>query len=197
MDLLAVGAVNQRFVLLRSKEVIMKTGILLVVSVLCLALFAIPEAEGWWYSGPDIDQRFAGSTATVEVDTDEGTGEVTTTTVQNLYTKGKPGTGHLDVTTVYASPVFDPARCPAQYPLSLEIISVAAVATFRDLSTVTMQGAAGNFACTDGSVFVADSIVGPVTGGTGRMQGASGTWEATDVFAPTPAFTGKITAEFD
>ncbi len=50
----------------------MKTGIIIAMAALGLAIFAVPdtpaEARGGWHHGPDVNQRFFGSTFVVDAD---------------------------------------------------------------------------------------------------------------------------------
>ena len=169
----------------------MKTGIIIAMAALSLAIFAVPDtpAQAWggWHRGPDVNQRLAGSSLTVEVDEDGNT-----QVMLNLIAKGQPGTAHLDSVAVFG-PVGPNENCPGQ--LGADIISQNAVETFSDGSLLTLLTTAG-FVCTaDGVVFTAVAT-GDITGGAGRFEGAGGTFEA-NVVTENSGLTGKLTADLN
>lgn len=167
----------------------MKKGILLVIAALGLAFFAVPDtptqARGGWHKGPDVNQRLAGSSLTVEVDEDGNT-----QVMLNLLAKGQPGSAHLDSVAVFG-PVGPNESCPDE--LGADIISQNAVETFSDGSLLTLMTTAG-FVCTaDGVVFRAVAT-GDITGGAGRFEGASGSFKAI-VVTENGGLTGTLTAD--
>lgn len=170
----------------------MKLGIVFVsVAALALTAFAVPYAEG--KSGPGVDQRISGSSFVIDVDDETGN----TTSRQNLLAKGKPGTAQVTSQLEFGPPLGIDERCPRDFPFGADLISFSFVETFNDGSLLTGAASPGQAVCSDGFAFVAD-MVGVLTGGTGRFEGAAGTWAA---FAATPGensgATGTFTADFD
>lgn len=169
----------------------MKTGIFVALAALALAVFAVPDAQG--KSGPDVDQRLAGSTFIIDVDEETGN----TTSQQNVIAKGQPGTAQVNSLLVFGPPLGRDERCPAEFPFGADLISFDWVETYNDGSLLTGSASPGQAVCSDGATFAA-GIVGVITGATGRFEGASGTWEAV---ASTPAenngITGTFTADLD
>ena len=162
----------------------MKIGIFIGIAALGLALFAVPDAHGWWNHGPDINYRVSGSSFTVDVD--EETGD--STTLQNSIAKGQPGYAHLDSQVVFGTvgpyegcPVFG-ADATANW-----------VAIYRDGSVLTGSGSGS--VCTDGVAFTGQ-VAGEITGTAGRFEGASGTWEA-DASVENSTFLATLTGDFD
>lgn len=168
----------------------MKMGIFIGVAALGFALFAVPDAHGWWHRGPDVNQRFSGSTFTIDVDedTDESTAMI------NAIAKGQPGSAHLDSIVVFG-PVGPHEGCPGQ--LGADVISQNSVERYSDGSLLTLLTDPGAVLCTpDGVVFTIEGLTGVITGGTGRFEGASGTFEA-EAATANSGITGRLTAEFD
>ena len=169
----------------------MKTGLTIAMAALGLAIFAVPDtpaqARGGWHHGPDVDQRISGSSLTIEVD-EAGNTQV----MLNLIARGQPGRAHLDSVAVFG-PVGPHPSCPGQ--LGGDIVSHNAVETFSDGSLLTLVTTSG-FVCTaDGIVFTAVAT-GDITGGTGRFEDATGTFEA-NVVTRNGGLTGTITAEVE
>lgn len=169
----------------------MKTGITITIVALGLALFAAPDAYG--ATGLDVDQRLSGSTFVIDVD--EETGD--TTSQQNVLAKGQPGTAQVHSLLVFGPPLGFDARCPAEFPFGSDLISFNWVETYQDGSLLTGSASPGQAVCSDGAVFAAQ-VGGIITGGTGRFEGATGTWE---VDASTPpensGLTGTFAADLD
>ena len=171
----------------------MKKGIFLTVAALGLALFAVPDAHGWWNRGPDVNQRFSGSTFTIDVDDGEG-GTGNSTAMINAIAKGQPGSAHLDSIVVFG-PVGPHGSCPGQ--LGADVISQNSVERYSDGSLLTLLTDPGAVLCTpDGIVFTIEGLTGVITGGTGRFEGASGTFEA-EAATANSGITGRLTADFD
>lgn len=169
----------------------MKTGLTIAIAALGLAIFAVPDtpAQAWggWDHGPNLDQRIAGSSLTIEVDEDGNT-----QVMLNLIARGQPGRAHLDSVAVFG-PVGPHPSCPGQ--LGADIVSQNAVETFSDGSLLTLLTTSG-FVCTaDGVVFTAVAT-GDITGGAGRFEGATGTFEA-NVVTENGGLTGTITGDID
>ncbi|MGB5350353.1 MAG: hypothetical protein WBN10_12185 [Polyangiales bacterium] len=174
----------------------MKTGIIIAMAALGLAIFAVPdtpaEARGGWHHGPDVNQRLSGSTFTLSVDGETGN----TTAMQNLLAKGQPGSAHIQGLLDFEPVVGPDARCPAEFPLGSTLVSFEFVETFNDGSLLTGAASMGQAVCSDGVAFVAD-IVGIITGGTGRFDGAEGSWEATALTPGNNGITGTLRADLN
>jgi hypothetical protein len=169
---------------------IMKRGILVALAALALAVVAVPDADAHGHAGPDLNQRVSGSSFTN--DPDESTGHQTGW--QNLIAKGQPGRAHID--TQFELGLFTPnLECPAEFPFGGDLISFDWVETFNDGSLLTGTATAG-LVCADGLGGSTTVASGNVTGGTGRFEGASGTWEA-EALVANNGLTGSVTADFD
>lgn len=164
----------------------MKKGIFVALAAMALAIFVVPEAYG--NAGPDIDWQFSGSNFNVDAD-EEGT-----VSVVNAFAKGQPGTAHVGVRSRIAVLQRPFAGCPDDW-FGADVMSQFAVATFNDGSILTAQGTDG-FVCTpDGDIFTGVAA-GIVTGGTGRFEGASGTWESNSFLQGAgTGITGTLTAD--
>jgi hypothetical protein len=167
---------------------VMKTGIFIGVAALGFALFGVADAHSWWSSGPDINQRFSGSNFVVGFDDDTGQ----FTVLVSAIAKGPQGTAHHEGRNV-VGPMGPDDRCATTGfggP-----VSQVWVATFRDGSLLSGASDPDQFTCTDGIVSEAH-VTGTLTGGTGRFEGVSGTWEA-EGGGERALTTGTLTAEFD
>ena len=76
----------------------MKTGIIIAMAALGLAIFAVPdtpaEARGGWHHGPDVNQTALGEhLSPLSVDGRHALGN--TTAMQNWLAKGQPGSAHI------------------------------------------------------------------------------------------------------
>jgi len=171
----------------------MKTGIFVALAALALAVFAVPEAQG--KSGPDVDQRISGSTFVIDVD-DTGN----TTGLANFLAKGQPGTAQVNGLIVFGPPLGLDERCPEEFPFGANLISLDFVETYKDGSLLigTASTDPVQAVCSDGITNIA-AVVGSITRGTGRFEGASGTWEveATTPAGPDAGTTGTFTADLD
>lgn len=168
----------------------MKTGILIALAALALAVVAVPDADAYGQAGPDLNQRLSGSSFTN--DPDPNTGH--TTGWQNLIAKGQPGRAHVDAQ--FELGLFTPnADCPAQFPVGADVIRFEWVETYNDGSLLTGSATEG-LVCADGLGGSTSVASGNVTGGTGRFEGAVGTWEA-EALVANNGLTGSVTADFD
>jgi hypothetical protein len=75
------------------------------------------------------------------------------------------------------NPLEFPPDCLAQ-GLAGSTLSTTIVLTYNDGSLLSISTDEGSYFCTDGTVFTV-SFGGNVTGGEGRFEGATGTWEGT------------------
>jgi hypothetical protein len=169
------------------REVVMKTGIFIGVAALGFALFGVADAHSWWHSGPDINQRLSGSNFIVGFNEDTGQFTVLVSSIG----KGPQGTAHHDVRNV-VGPMGPDERCATPFGGDLSEVWVA---TFPDGSLLSGVTDEGQFVCTDGTVSEAH-LTGTLTGGTGRFEGVSGTWEA-ERYGNGALATSTLTAEFD
>lgn len=168
----------------------MKTGILVALAALALAVVVVPDADAHGHAGPDLSQRLSGSS--FSADPDPNTGHITGW--QNLIAKGQPGRAHVD--GQFELGLFTPnAACPAQFPLGGDVIRFAWVETYSDGSLLTGSATEG-LVCADGLGGSTTVVSGNITGGTGRFEGAAGTWEAEALLANN-GLTGNVTADFD
>lgn len=179
----------------------MKAGIVIALAALALAVFAVPEAQG--KSGADVDQRITGHIITVDVDEESGN----TTSLLNAIAKGQPGKAQITAVIVFKSDFVllpeDERNCPPDFPLEADIISFEWGETYNDGSL--LAGAVdpddpAQVVCLDFPVpsLAVANLTGMITGGTGRFEGASGTWasEASSPLANTTA-VGSITADLN
>jgi hypothetical protein len=169
----------------------MKKGILVVLAGLALAVFAVPDAQG--KSGPDVDQRLSGSTHVVDVDQET----LNTTSLLSMQATGAPGRGYITGRLEWAPPSTPDNRCPPDF-FAGAIISFEWVETFNDGSLLTGAIGSGQIICADATGVFTSVIAGPITGGTGRFEGAGGTWQAE---ASSPAenqgVTGSVMADLN
>jgi len=169
----------------------MKTGIIIAMAALGLALFAVPDAEGM--GGPDLDMRLAGSNFLTS-NGDDGRptplGQVSTS-LQSGISNGS-GSAIFSAQTIIEEAGPDD-RCT---PLVGADLSTTIVLTYNDGSILSLVTEPGSFFCTDGSNFFVD-FGGTVAGGEGRFDGATGTWEGTAESRPTARVTAEISADLD
>lgn len=172
------------------KEIILKTGIFIALAALALAVFAVPEAQG--KSGPDVDQRISGGVFIIDVDEDGNT-----TSSTNLIAKGAPGKAQVNGVIEFGPLLGFDERCPAELPFGSDLIRLNWAETFEDGSVLSGAASPGQAVCSDG-VVNAIPVVGIITGGTGRFEGASGAWEV-DASSPLTnnSVTGTFTADLD
>jgi hypothetical protein len=170
----------------------MKTGIFIALAALALAVFAVPDAYG--NSGPDLDLRLSGSSF-ITSSQDDGTPTPATeasTSLQSGIAKGS-GSAIFSAQTVIEQPLPD-ARCPAVLPFGNDL-TTSVVFTYDDGSILSITTGADSFFCSDGVLFVAE-FAGTVTGGDGRFEGATGTWEGTAQVDGTRV-TGNVSVDLD
>ena len=175
----------------------MKTGILIALAALALVVYAVPEAQG--KSGRSLDLRLSGS---IFVTSSRGEGRPTPvdglsalTALASGIAKGS-GSSLFSTQTVVEplpeNPADYPAGCLALNPPQAGAgLTTTTVFTFNDGSLLSLTSDPEiSFYCTDGVVFTVE-FGGIVTGGTGRFEGATGTYEST---AEAVAGTGRLTA---
>jgi hypothetical protein len=169
----------------------MKAGVFIALAALALAVVAVPEAQG--KSGGDVDQRISGSVFVTDVD-DTGV----TTSSASLLAIGQPGTAQVQGLIVFEPVLGVDGRCPEEFPLGSDLISLDFVETFNDGSLLIGTVSPGQAVCTNGVTNIVD-VVGRITRGTGRFEGASGTWqvEASTPAGPDAGATGSFTADLD
>jgi len=169
----------------------MKTGIIIAMASLALAVFAVPDALG--KSGPDLEMRLAGSNF-ITSSGDDGRptplGQVSTS-MQSGISKGSGSAIFTAQTIIEAAGLDD--RCS---PLLGADLSTTIVLTYNDGSILSLVTAPGSFYCTDGSVFLVD-FAGTVAGGEGRFDGATGTWAGTAESLPTARVTAEVSVDLD
>lgn len=163
----------------------MKKGIFVALAALALAVFLVPQAQG--KSGRTLDLRFSGSNFTTSsVDGRPTPLGVVSTSLQSGIVKG-PGGGIFSAQTV----VEEAGQLDECGPLPGGELSTTVVITYNDGSILSFATSSGSFFCfdpEDGVFFV--NFVGIVTGGEGRFEGASGTWEGS-----ARAQGSRVTAE--
>jgi len=177
--------------LFETKENTMKPRILITaMAALAFAVFAVPEAQG--KSGPDVDQRLSGGVFNIDVD-EEGN----TTSLTSMLAKGAPGKADVSGVIVFGPPLGLDGRCPDEFPYGSNLIRLEWAETFNDGSVLSGAASDDQAVCSDGLVNVIQ-VMGPITGGTGRFEGASGTWEV-DAGSPLTnnSVTGAFTADLD
>lgn len=156
----------------------MKTGISIALAALALALFAVPDAYG--KSGRDMSLRLSGSnfiTSSQPDGTPSPLGEVSTS-LQSGIAKGS-GSPIFSSQTVIEAAGGD-ARCVGLPGAGL---STTSVLTYNDGSILSLTtDDEKSFYCFEqtsddpvAGIFIVE-FEGTVTGGTGRFEGATGTW---------------------
>ena len=178
----------------------MKAGILFALAALALAIVAVPEAHG--ESGPEVDQRITGHI--FGVDDDEDTGN--TTSLLNATAKGQLGKAQLTAVIVFKTDFVLPPEgdrnCPPDFPLEADIISFEWGETYNDgslLAGAVNPDDPSQVLCLDlGITLAVANLTGMITGGTGRFEGASGTW-ASEASSPVGSSiaVGSLTADLN
>ena len=165
----------------------MRLGIFIALTALALAVVAIPQAEG--ASGRTLDVRFSGSNF-ITSSTPEGRptplGAVSTS-LQSGIAKGS-GNAIFSAQTVIEEAGPFPDACG---PLPGAPLSTTIVMTYNDGSILSMATGEGSYYCYDPveEIFFVD-FAGVVTGGTGRFEGATGSWSGS-----AQAQSSRVTAE--
>jgi hypothetical protein len=169
----------------------MKKGIFVTVAALGLALFAVPDAHG--NDGSDLNLRLAGSNF-ITSSQDDGTPTplgAASTSLQSGIAKGKSGRAIFSAQTIIEEAGQDD-RCG---PLPGAGLSTTSVLTYNDGSILSLTtDDEKSFYCfeptgVDTGIFSVE-FEGIVTGGTGRFEGATGTWVGSAV-----AEGGRVTAD--
>lgn len=153
-----------------------------VMAALTVAMVGVPGSAARANDG-SVDLRFYGANfvnSTVDGRPSPLDGRVATAR-QSGIVKGR-GRGifasQAVLEEVPANPADFPADCLAMGQAGSDIF-VAIVVTYNDGSILTLVTTGpDSFFCTDGAVFTIE-FEGIVTGGEGRFEGATGTWEGT------------------
>jgi len=169
------------------KEYVMKPGILIfVLAAMALAVISMRDSPA---QAEDPNVRFAGSNF-ITSSQDDGTptpaGEQSTS-LQSGIAKGQFGKAVFSAQTIIEEALPDD-RCPPELPVGNNL-STTIVMTYNDGSILSLETGPGSFYCSDGVVF-AVNFEGIVTGGEGRFEGTTGTWEGT-----ARAQSSRVTAE--
>ncbi len=151
----------------------MKPGIIALVVGFALVAFTVADAQG--DNGRTLSVSLSGSSFITSSENGVPT-PVTQgfTSMQSGLAKGS-GNAVFTVQSITQEPLPD-ARCPAELPFGNAMTSTF-VLTYDDGSILSGATTAGSFFCSDGVTFVAN-LAGNVTGGEGRFEGATGTWES-------------------
>lgn len=174
----------------------MKTGIFVALAALALAVFAVPDAHAWWgqHQPSNVYQRLSAQTISVNVDEDPAGNS---TSVVSGIAKGQPGTADVSAVLVFKTTFVPDSRCPMELPLGADVIRFEWGEVYKDGSLLSGFADPDQAFCTDGILTAAD-LTGVITGGTGRFEGASGTWR---VVASSPTAntntTGTLTVDLD
>ena len=175
----------------------MKTGIVVALAALALAIFVVPEAQG--KDGRTLDVSLAGSNF---ITSDED-GIPTPldgrpiTAIQNGIAKGSGGaifSSNAALEQVPENPLEFPPDCLAQ-GLAGAPLTISFVLTYNDGSLLSLATGPGSFYCTDGTDFSVDGV-GIVTGGNGRFEGATGTFSVT-AFSEPPRVLADLEIDLD
>ncbi len=171
----------------------MKTGIIIAMAALGLALFAVPDApaQAWrgWHKGPDLNLRLSGSnfiTSSQADGTPSPLGAVSTS-LQSGIVKGRYGGAIFSAQTIIDEAGQDD-RC-GQLPGAP--LSTTSVLTYPDGSILTLEtDSEVSYYCYNPNtgVFTVE-FAGTVGGGARRFEGASGFWEGT-----AEAVNGRVQA---
>lgn len=152
------------------------------------------QAQG----GPqNVSQQLFGHTLVINVDEETGN----TTSRQTVLAKGQPGTAQGTATIVFKTDfVFNPeGDCPPGFPLESEVISFEWGEIYNDGSLLAGAADGGQVLCLDLDLtLTTTTLTGSITGGTGRFEGASGTW-IVEASSPSGSSTttGSITVDLD
>ena len=171
----------------------MKKGILVALAALVLAVFGVPDAHAWWHRGPEVNQRLFGHT--ISISTDVGEPGLTTTAVNGI-AKGQAGRALITAVLVFETDYLPGNEgCPGL--LGSNIVRFEWGETYDDGSLLAGYVDSPQAICTDGIVTTAD-LTGAISGGTGRFEGASGTWS---IVASSPVAntntTGTLMVDLD
>ena len=162
----------------------MKTGIVTIaLAGLAVIVFGASDAQSWWFPGPDLSYRLSDSafvSSSIDGQPTPLDGQPATVAVDGIARskRSRPGftaQGVLD--EVPQEPSLFPPACLAMGQAG-STISVTTVLIYHDGSLLSLTTDDGSYFCTDGSVFTVD-FGGTVSGGEGRFEGATGTWEGT------------------
>lgn len=173
----------------------MKPGIIITaMAALALAVFAVADAQD---ESVDVDQRLSGGAHIVNVDAMTGD----STSLFIVVAKGQPGKADASARLIWGPVVPwppDDERCPAGTALGADVISFEWVETYNDSSLLTGSADQGQALCVEADGSLAAEIMGGIDGGTGRFEGASGTWQATASSPPNnESVTGTLTADLN
>jgi|GEM_PF-1759688 len=155
----------------------MRVGIYIAMAALGLAVFAVPDAHGWWHRGPEIRLRLSGSNF-ITSSQDDGTPSplgAVSTSLQSGIAKGKSGKSIFSAQTIIQQAGQDD-RCGNLPGAGLSTTSVFTYDDGSILSVTTDPDI--SYYCYDPSVgLFSVEFGGTVTGGAGRFEGATGTWD--------------------
>ena len=178
----------------------MKTGIFIVVAVLAVAVFAVPDADAWWWHHRhDLHMEIFGGNVTSS-DTDGVPTALDGGPIIGIQSGKTKGSGSPSLFSTTALEAVDLSNlptpgCPAAMPLGSSL-STTIVLTYHDGSLLSLTTGPDSFFCSDGTLFTVD-FVGSVAGGNRRFEGATGTWEGTAVTFSGGRFTGEISVDLD
>ena len=174
----------------------MKLGSFVALAALALAVFAVPDAHAWWghHQGPDVNQQLFVQIISIDVDEDPAGNS---TSVASGIAKGQPGRADVSAVLVFKTAFVPDEDCPDELPLGAEVVRFEWGEVYSDGSLLSGFADAGQVFCTDG-ILTSAELTGPVSGGTGRFEGRTGTW-STVASSPTANTntTGTFTVDFD
>lgn len=124
----------------------------------------------YWYTGSGFDT----ATDTYPVGEPDGFPVSVTTAVG----KGS-GVALVAITAEFAPDLLGSVTCPEGYTLPFVLVYSSNVATFSDRSQTTGFANDGWLCMTDDRISWVGHVEGFVTGGTGRFEGATGTFKST------------------
>lgn len=164
----------------------------LLVIAMCTGLFASGIAQS---RGVKINQQVSGVGSATMIDTN---GDGIFATALTFEHRGAPGRSTSTAMVEQTAPT--PGDCPDGL-LTSHSVQGSYVQTFSDLSMLYSVETAGR-TCFDPETFeITCEAEGLITGGTGRFEGATGSWTvACEIFIvgeTVNAFTGKLKGEID
>jgi len=135
----------------------------------------------------NINQRFSGTAHPTMVDTN---GDGLFAGVGTYHLKGSPGKATMMAFVEFGA--IEPAGIPG-CELRGELVQETFVETFDDLSMIFFAATSG-FNCVNIATFeIWGGLEGIVTGGTGRFEGATGSWKIeAEIFPAGPGVTGTF-----